>query len=141
MKFRVPRKKKKKLNGIFLYPQDEKTGGSLMASPKRYQDDYTAYKQNVLRSMFDKTNAELKAGQDQFKTDFCSPNYMSDEELKIAIDEIFGEEYRDHAYSIFNRAKQHDVAKESYYIFVNAYNMTKAGSDKSLTCCMSLDSA
>jgi len=138
-KFRIPRKIKKRINTIFLYPPDER-GSSLMASIKNSQEDYTAYKQNILRPLVSKTKAQIKEINERYKI-FDVPTYLTDDDLKFAITEIFGEEFRDSAYSILSRSKNHDVAKVAYYNFVNAYNMTKAGGDESTMCCMSLDLA
>lgn len=58
-KFRLPRKTKKKLKGIWLYPKDEK-GNSLMAFPKRNQKDYTALKKGIVRNILDKKKLKKK---------------------------------------------------------------------------------
>ncbi len=139
-KFRIPRKIKKKLSGIYFYPKDEKNCKQL-ASPKTCQEDYTAHKQNIVGKCFSRTKSEAKEASLQWEIDYHTPIEMSDIELKLAIDDIFAEEFREQAFNIFSRSKNHMVAKKDYYTFVNAYNMTKNGNDKSIICCMSLDSA
>ena len=52
-KFRLPRKIKRELKkGLWLYPADEK-GNSLMAWPTRYEKDYLAYKEGIVRDICD----------------------------------------------------------------------------------------
>lgn len=59
-KFRLPRKEKKSLKrGLWLYPADKK-GNSIMAHPKRTQEDYDAMKKGVLRNLSD--TKKLKEG-------------------------------------------------------------------------------
>lgn len=139
-KFRIPRKTKKKISGMYLYPVDEKNC-SQMASPKRNQEDFTAYKQNIVTSFFNRTKSVYKEKTKQWEIDYHTPIYMTDDELKLAIDDIFAKEFRENAFRVFSRSKDHGVAKKDYFTFVNAYNMTKNGDDKSIICCMTLDSA
>lgn len=140
MKFRLPRKIKKKLNGLFLYPSDE-DGSSVMAFPKRNQKDYDAYKQGILEQPFNYTKAELKEKSEKWDVKFRTPCELSDEELVKAVESIFGKEYWDEAINTFRQAKNHPVANEDYVIFCNAYNHTVNGDDCSITACMSLESA
>jgi hypothetical protein len=50
-KFRLPRKIKKKIKGVFFYPMDEKTKTYLMANPKENQEDYNSYVNGELFDM------------------------------------------------------------------------------------------
>jgi len=57
-KFRLPGKVKKSLKRKFLlYPADEK-GNSLMDRPTRLQKDYDAWKDGILRDLFDRKKAK-----------------------------------------------------------------------------------
>jgi hypothetical protein len=52
-KFRLPRKTKKKIRkGFYLYPKDERDC-YLVAWPKKYQEDYNAFKKGILSNMLD----------------------------------------------------------------------------------------
>jgi hypothetical protein len=54
MKFRLPRKIKKKLkNDLFYYPKSEKNT-YLIAWPYKYEKDYIAYKKGLLRGLKEK---------------------------------------------------------------------------------------
>jgi hypothetical protein len=54
MKFRLPRKIKKKLkNDLFSYPKSEKNT-YLIAWPYKYEKDYIAYKKGILRGLKEK---------------------------------------------------------------------------------------
>jgi hypothetical protein len=54
MKFRLPRKIKKKLkNDLFSYPKSEKNT-YLLAWPYKYEEDYIAYKKGLLRGLKDR---------------------------------------------------------------------------------------
>ena len=56
MKFRLPRKIKKKLkNDLFSYPKSEKNT-YLLAWPYKYEKDYIAYKNGLLRGLKDRIN-------------------------------------------------------------------------------------
>lgn len=134
-KFRIPRKNKKKLKGFFLYPSDEK-GNSLMGFPKKYQEDYTAYKKGILKDRFKRTKAQKKLDTIKWNKAYKTPIEISNEELLEAVNTVFAEEYRVSAYRIFRTAKTHPVAIVDYYTFVNAYKLEEYSIS-----CMSLDSA
>lgn len=54
MKFRIPRKKKKKISaGFYLYPLDPKDNTYLSAFPKENQEDYDAFKKGILTNILD----------------------------------------------------------------------------------------
>jgi hypothetical protein len=54
MKFRIPRKKKKKISvGLYLYPLDPKDNTYLSAFPKENQKDYNAFKKGILTNILD----------------------------------------------------------------------------------------
>ena len=138
-KFRLPRKIKKKLKGLYLYPADEK-GGSLAAWPKRSQEDYDALKKGIVRNLNDKKNS--KAKRKEYREKMFAPIEISDKKLKEAVDYIFAEEYKETSYKTLLKAKEHPVAIESYYAFVNAYNLVLNGeSSYGNVCCMTIDSA
>ena len=53
MKFRLPRKTKKKIRkGFYFYPKDER-GFYLVAFPRQNQEDYNAFKKGILSNMLD----------------------------------------------------------------------------------------
>lgn len=137
--FRLPRKIKKKLSQkVFFYPPNN-DGSRLIARPKSSQDDYNAYKTKLLTDIFDETKAERKAKSLIWDMKFKTPVIISSEELLVAVNEIFAEEFRDSSYSLLLRAKEHPIAIEDYYIFVNAWLITKKGDNHANTACMSID--
>lgn len=119
-KFRLPRKVKKiKLSGIWLYPKDEKRN-SQMAFPRKYQKDYTAIKQGVVKNFLQGRDRE--SSKEMFKK-LNVENYVSDDVLKTYVDDYFAKEYRKISYEILLEAKYIPEARESYFNFVNAYQM------------------
>jgi hypothetical protein len=79
-KFRLPRKVKKSLKGnLWIYPSDEK-GNSLMASPRRCQEHFTALKKGIVRNLIDPKNA--KARRKALRDKLYKENTVSDEYLK-----------------------------------------------------------
>lgn len=61
MKFRIPRKKKKKIRkGFYLYPLDLKNNTYLSAFPKKNQEDYDAFKKGVLTNVLDEIKKKYK---------------------------------------------------------------------------------
>lgn len=139
-KFRLPRKIKKKLNRqLWLYPADDK-GNSLMAWPKKYQEDYNAIKQGIVRNLMDSKNSKARRKEEREKLD--REIKVTDEDLKIFVDDIFAEEYRKSSHDILIKAKTNPKAIIAYYNFVNAYNLYKKGEESySNTCCMAVDLA
>ena len=141
MKFRLPRKIKKKLTRkMFFYPSD-KDGNSLVGYPTKNQEDYNAYKQGILRQPFKFTKAERKAKSIAWDKKFRQPCELSDKELVEAVNSVFAQEYREDAINTFRRAKNHPIAIEDYHIFCNAIKHTQNGDDCSITACMLLDGA
>lgn len=139
-KFRLPRKIKKQLKGqLWLYPADDK-GNSLMAWPHKDQKDYAAIKQGIVRNLFDPKNTKSKRKKEREKLD--KEIMVTDEELKIFVDEIFAEKYRNPSYDTLIKAKTNPKAIIAYYNFINAYNLNKKGEESySNTCCMAVDLA
>ena len=137
-KFRLPRKVKTKLKGeIWLYPSDEK-GNSMMASPDKLQEDYTAIKQGIVTGISDEKNSRAKRKEEQKKLD--REIFVSDEELRVYVDEIFAKEYRNSSYNTLLQAKVNPKAIVAYFNFVNAYNLYKAGEEsKGTICCLAVD--
>lgn len=121
-KFRLPRKIKKKLNGLWLYPKDEK-GNSLMAHPTRSQEDYTAVKQGLVHNIFDRKNSRKRSIEFHQKIDL--ENFISDELLKTYVDNYFREDLRVASYQILINAKNNKHALKFYFNFVNAYQLNE----------------
>lgn len=120
--FRIPRKLKKKLKGIYLYPPD-KNGSSVVAFPLSSQKDYDAVKNGVARNIFDKTKLEREIESENWNKKYHTPISVSEKKLKNMVDDVFAEEYREEAFRMFKRAKNHDVAILDYYTFINSYNL------------------
>lgn len=138
--FRLPRKVKKKLKGnLWLYTADEK-GNSLTASPTRLQKDYSALKKGIVRNLIDNKNA--KAKRQAYREKMNKENVVSDEQLKLYVNDIFREDIWKSAYKTLIAAKNHPKAVIAYYNFVNAYQLCEAGEDSyGNVCCMALDRA
>lgn len=139
-KFRLPRKTKKALKGnLWLYPADEK-GNSLMAHPTKYQKDYSALKQGVVRNLIDPKNS--RARRKAFREKLDKENYVTDEELKSYVDDIIREDLRNSSYNTLIKAKNNPKAVKAYFNFVNAYQIFSAGKDSyGNICCLAIDSA
>lgn len=134
--FRLPRKIKKKLtNKWFSFPKF-KDGSSQMAFPCRHQEHYSAYKKGILEDMFSFTKKEATERAIEWDKKYNTPITITDEELVIAVDDIFGEEYRNWGLRILRLAKDHPIAVKDYYNFVNAYKL-----DDTTTACLSVDGA
>lgn len=136
--FRLPRKTKKKLKGIWLYPKDE-LGNSLMAFPKRNQKDYTALKQGIIRNILSKKNTKKQSRTLHHKLD--TEIYVADHILKMYINECFREDLRANAYQLFIRAKNDKKAVISYFNFINAHLLSKKDLSFSNIAVMSYDLA
>lgn len=55
IKFRLPRKLKKKVKKLFLlYPLDKITETYLMAWPHRIEEDYKAFKSGILKDILER---------------------------------------------------------------------------------------
>lgn len=140
LKFRLPRKTKKKLKkGLWLYPADEK-GNSLMAFPWNSQKDYSAYKKEIVRNSFD--HQRTKSNRKEFNEKLDKEIIVSDEQLKNYINNIIREDLRNETYNILTRARKNSNSILAFYNFVNAYHLLEAG-DESMgnICCMSIDLA
>lgn len=139
--FKLPRKLKKKLKkGLWLYPPDEKTGGSLMAFPYRHKNDFLAYRKGELRNLFDRHNSRKR--QSEFKAKYNKEVHVSDEELKRYIDDIMRKDLRNCSFEILCKAKNSKNAIIAYYNFVNAYQLFENGDESSGNiCCMAVDRA
>jgi len=135
-KFRLPRKIKKKLKHKWLFFPSKKDGSSQMAFPLKYQEHYDAYKSGILTDLFSYTKEEAKQRAIEWDKKYNTPIEISDEELVIAVDEIFAEEYKKWALRILRLSKDHNIAVKDYYNFVNAYKL-----GDSTTACLSTDSA
>lgn len=139
-RFRLPRKIKKSLKGtLWLYPADEK-GNSLMASPARSQEDYTALREGIVSDIIDSKNA--KARRKEFKNKLDKEIIVSDENLRSYVEGIIREDLRNSSYNTLLNAKNNPKAIIAYYNFVNAYHLYEKG-DESMgnLCCLSIDSA
>jgi hypothetical protein len=139
-KYRIPRKIKKKFKGnIWLYPADEK-GNSLVASPKRSQEDYNAVKNGIAKPMVD--FKRIKENRAAYKEKMDAEIFVDDSDLKNYVDEIFAEQYRFSSYNTLIRAKNNPKAIITYYNFINAYNLYKNGEESfGNICCASVDYA
>jgi len=139
-RFRLPRKVKKSLKGeLWLYPADE-SGNSLMASPARSQEDYTALKKGIVRNLIDPKNA--KARRKAFREKLDKETMVSDEELKLYVDDIIRKDLRASSYSTLVAAKNSQAAIKAYFNFVNAYHLYEKGEDSyGNICCMAIDLA
>ena len=137
-RFRLPRKVKKSLKGnLWLYPADEQ-GNSLMASPTRYQEDYTALKNGTVRNLIDPKGA--KARQKAFREKLDKETIVPDEELKRYVDDIIREDLRTSSYNTLIAAKNSPKAINAYHNFVNAYQLYEDGDDSyGNICCMAID--
>lgn len=61
MKFRIPRKQKKKIRrGLYLYPLNPKDNTYLSAFPKKNQEDYNAFKKGILTNVLDEIKKKYK---------------------------------------------------------------------------------
>ena len=138
-KFRLARKIKKSLKGKFLlYPSDEK-GSRQMAFPARNQQDYDAVKKKIVSDLFE--DETEKAERKQQNLLLNNPILVSDEELRLMVDEIFARKYRTSSYSTLVAAKNNPKAIVAYYNFVNAYNLSKPDDSFANICCLAVESA
>lgn len=139
-KFRLPRKIKKSLKGhLWLYPADEKNC-RVMASPRRYQKDYSDLKLGIVKDAMNNAESKKKRKEDRKKLD--SEIIVSNEELKLFVENVFAEEFRVRSYNTLLRAKINSNTIVAYYNFINAYNLFSAGEDSfGNICCMAVDRA
>lgn len=119
--FRVPRKVKKKLKGkILVYSKKTKEGGSVMAFPLRKEEDYNAYKQGLLEPIVPFTKKSLVERIKKYVEKYHTEVILSDEELKLAVNTVFKEEYRSRSLFLLEQALRQGHEKE-YFTFVNCY--------------------
>jgi len=139
-KFRIPRKTKKFLKkGLWLYPADE-NGNSLMGFPARDDEDFYAYKQGILKNLFDSKNSkqESKEYRQKMNKVVSVPN----ETLRAYVNEIFRKDLRNSSYYILIEAKNHPRAVIAYYNFINAYILDQNGEGSyGNICCLAVDRA
>ena len=122
---------------MWLYPPDEK-GNSLMASPTKSQEDYTAVKESIARKFPDSTKAKRK----KFIAELDKEIFVDDHVLKTYIDDIIREDLRNSSYSTLIEAKNNHKAVKAYFNFVNAYQLFEKGKDSyGNICCLAIDSA
>lgn len=135
-KFRIPRKLKKKISKkIYLYPPD-KDGSSVMGFPSSNENDFKAYKSGLLTSPFEMTKKKIKEVRLKYETVYYKPCELTDEELTLAVEEVFSKEYRSEALSVLRKSKKHDIAIKDYYTFCNAFKLKEFN-----IACMSIDGA
>lgn len=137
---KLPRLEKKKLKkDLWLYPADEK-GNSLMAQPEKYKEDYEVMKAGIVQNIRDR-NTEKDSKIAEAIKNMDSEIYVSDEELRQFVNEIFAKEYRSSSYQILLDAKKNKKAKVAYFNFINAYYINEKFGDYSIVCCSSVDFA
>lgn len=136
--FRLPRKTKKRLKGLWLYPADEK-GNSLMASPHRSQKDYDAYKKGTLKKLGGRYNSRKR--QIEFRNKINGVIHVSDEQLKVYVNDIMAPEFRSWAFKTLIKAKNNHKAVSAYYNFINAYLLHEEDGSFGNVACMAVDHA
>ncbi|MBN2613156.1 MAG: hypothetical protein JXB00_16505 [Bacteroidales bacterium] len=137
-RFRLPRKIKKSLKQtIWLYPPDEKDSRQ-MAFPASSQEDYDAVKNGIATEFPRSTKAEIKVFREMLDKEV----FVTDEQLKTFVEDIFREDLRYSSYLILTEAKKNPRAIQAYFNFVNAYLLFQKG-EKSYgnICCMAVDTA
>ncbi len=140
-KFKLPRLEKKKLKKQFwLYPADEK-GNSLMAQPHKIKKDYDAMKAGIVKNLMERKSPEEKAKRKQEYEKLNEEIYLSDEELRTYVDDIFHKDYRNSSFNILIEAKNHKKGKKGYFHFINAYQKHLQDGSFGNICCMSVDLA
>jgi len=137
--FRLPRKTKKSLKGkLWLYPADG-DGSSVMAFPRRSQEDYTALKKGAVKDLMN--TDEARARGKEMKEILDKETVVSDEELKRYVDNIIREDLRRSSYNTLIAAKNNPKAISAYYDFVNAYQVYQADGSYGNICCLAIDKA
>lgn len=139
--FKLPRLEKKKLRKqIWFYPADE-NGNSLVAFPHKYKKDYDAMKKGIVQDIFARRTPEEKENRRREHKELNNEIYVSDDELRQYVDDIFAKEYRNFSYNILLEAKNHSKAKIGYFNFVNSYNKYLTENSFGNVCCMAVDYA
>ena len=110
-----------------------------MASPHKSQEDYNAVKNGVATDIMYRENpkAERKAYREKINKEIT----VTDEELKIFVDNIFAERFRVSSYNTLVKVKNNPKAVVAYYNFINAYNLSKTDDSYGNICCMAVDRA
>ena len=104
-KFKLPRLEKKKLRKqMWFYPADEK-GNSLVAFPHKYKADYDAMNQGIVQDLFGRETPEEKENRKKEHEELDNEIYVSDDELRKYVNDIFAKEYRNSSYNILLEAK------------------------------------
>lgn len=138
-KFRLPRKIKKSLKKtLWLYPADSK-GNSKMAFPRKYQQDFNALKQGIVRDIMQRRNREARRERQR---NLDKEVIVSDDILRSYVDNIIRKDLRTSFYSTLLKAKNNPNAIVAYYNFVNAYQLVEQGEDSyGNICCFAFDRA
>lgn len=140
-KFKLPRLEKKKLRKqIWFYPADEK-GNSLVAFPHKYKADYDAMNQGIVQDLFGRQTPEEKENRKKEHEELDNEIYVSDEELRKYVDDIFAKEYRNSSYNTLLEAKKNSKAKIGYFNFINSYQKYLEENSFGNVCCMAVDYA
>ena len=140
-KFKLPRLEKKKLaKQMWFYPADEE-GNSLMAFPHKYKKDYDAMNEGIVQNIFDRNTPEEKEKLKRENEELNKEIYISDEELRQYVDDIFAKAYRNSSYTILLEAKNHSKAKIGYFNFVNSYQKNLKEDSFGNICCLAVDYA
>lgn len=124
---------------MWLYPPD-KDGNSLMAHPATNQKDYKALKAGILRDLFDESDEKKNERKNKLEV-LDKEIFVSDEELKNYVDDVFAEQYRNSSYRILVRAKNDAKAQKAYFNFINAYHKDQKGERFGNICCLSVELA
>jgi hypothetical protein len=138
--FRIPRKTKKILKKTFwLYPPDS-YGNSLMANPTKTQEDYSALKSGILRSLPDKRNFHTR--QQEMRKKLDQEIFVPDDMLKEYVNKLIRADLRTSSFDILIAAKTRKQSVIAYYNFINASQLYEAGhSSFGNIACLAIDLA
>ena len=137
--FRLSRRIKKSLKGKFLLYLPNEKGNRQMAFPAKNQQDYDAVKKKIDTDLFADENKKTERKQHHLLLD--KPVLVTDEELRLMVDETFAEKYWTSSYSTLTAAKNNPKTIVAYYNFVNAYNLSKPEDSFANICCLAVDNA
>ena len=110
-----------------------------MAFPTKNQQDYDAVKKKIVNDLFGDENK--KAERKQLNLMLDKPVLVTDEELRLMVDETIAEKYWTSSYSTLTAAKNNPKTIVAYYNFVNAYNLSKPEDSFANICCLAVDNA
>lgn len=111
-----------------------------MGFPARDEDDFYAYKQGILKNLFDRKNSKQESKE--YRQKMNKAVSVSNETLRTYVDEIFRKDLRNSSYYILIEAKSHPRAIIAYYNFINAYRLDQNGGDSyGNICCLAVDRA